>query len=182
VAAAQAVAVGCAAVGRNVLAVLALDGSEASRDALLPHIHRAVVAGGRALDDVRALDGHAAPSVMPLLAEARARGAHDPGADAFIHAVVGAALPSMRIEAMLGTHDGARTAVGQLRIDTTRADWFSFELTLIAGDVRTRGHWEASQAIVDEFGLGLRRRSGCRSSFGARKRSSAYAGSRSPST
>lgn len=137
VAGSQAVAVGCDPVPIDMLAVLVLDGSDASIDALMPYLVRASEERGRELDLL---------SLLRPLAEPGSRVAGLLGEVAALIAERNLRSPAMELARRLGIGDGTpfwfdlhlRSVPGPvtepqyecfLRVDGRSPDWLSLQVT-----------------------------------------------------
>ncbi|MCB9678950.1 MAG: hypothetical protein H6737_27865 [Alphaproteobacteria bacterium] len=163
-AATQAACAACEHVPHDMLAVLAIDGSEASEDAFLPHLERARQRGDELLDWLARLRTHATPGtgITRLLdqvdARLEAREAASPALD-FAARIGFEGLSSFWVGVTFGSRElsgGVPRFQGHIRVDSRNADWFAVHLSEVPDDrLLRRSSFSATKVFADEHGLGV---------------------------
>ncbi|MGZ3422978.1 MAG: hypothetical protein ACXVEF_00510 [Polyangiales bacterium] len=154
-AATQAVAVGCPEASTSMLAVLAVDGSDTSVDALMPHFVRAAETRDAGLDMLERLRTHAkdTPAVKAMLAQVQAmlgeRKASSPALG--VARVAVGEVDELWFSAYLrSSEDRLPIYQSNLEIDSRSNDWFHAS---VSGDER-RVSFSAEKVHVDTLGVG----------------------------
>lgn len=152
-------------VNVRVLAALAVDGSEASCDALLPHFVHAAKAGDEHLSRLTMLEKHASdtPGMRALLAQVgqrlEQREAQSPALALAAH--LGFEVDSFWFEVGLHSREPNQHAVSRLqggvRVDSRKARWFDVWLGEVDGFASAGRHSRFGSGGVgrDELGLGV---------------------------
>lgn len=161
----QAAAVGSAKVRLDALAVLAIDASDASVDALMPHFERAATEKDRGLDRLQDLKKYATPTpaMTAMLARVDAllgeRNATSPALALADHIGVGP-LTTFWFRCWLGSTELNRFSVpriqGNFAIDSRSPDWFSVSLSVVEpGGLRSQHSAFSSEKVYgDSMKLG----------------------------
>lgn len=165
VAATQAIAVGCEDAALDVLAVLCAEGSEASFDALMPHLQRAEDSGER-LEWLRRLRIHADAESAPIqsfllsIDRALARLSERSGAIE-LAASLGFGRPKVFwFDAYLGSTtllmpNNVPLYQGYLTVDSRRPDWFSLSVTRLEEQLGLTCTAFSRAREQDDLGLGV---------------------------
>ena len=157
---------GAAAMGEHVpldmLAVLVADGSDASIDALIPHLGAALDERDGRLDRLRRLRTHAAdtPRMRALLAELDetydARNAVSPALA--LGPIIGIGeVPLLWLDAMVWSRElvgsGVPRVQGGIGVDSRKANWLHVYLS--AHGVEGHTHFGATTPALDRHGVGV---------------------------
>lgn len=140
----------------DAFGVLALDASDASVDALLPHFERAARTGDSGLDRLQMLKKYATPTpaMTAMLARVDAlldhRKAASPALALATHLGLGR-LKEFHFTVVLGTDDATLPIVqGHVHVDSRNADWM--DVVLSVG--QRRSHFTSRTQHDDALGLG----------------------------
>lgn len=163
----QAAAVACEPERAEVLAVLAIDASEASIDALLPHLAGATEKNDRRLDVLERLRTYArdTPTMRQMMAQVeehlRARNAGSP-ALALAEPMGLGAVDELWFWAFVGSREQTSGNVPRwqlnLTVDSRSEDWFSVHVSKLPAHGYDNGHlgtsFNQSKVYRDELGVG----------------------------
>lgn len=161
----QGTVAGSPEVSLAMLAVLAVDGSDTSYDALVSHIDTAFKAGDRRLDMLRHLRTHAAhtPALDALFAEidGAIRARNDASPALALGPIIGVgAVKALWFTVSLASTRRTRNRVpwiqGGLAIDSRSKAWFSASLSTVEPDFSAgkSTRFDATELQLDQLGLG----------------------------